>query len=135
MTINPVRIIKVLRSKIPTPLPVGMTAFAKWSSDIIDLCGPVADAESMRFALATMIGHLPPDRSDYPLSYFVKCLRKAAANQVAAAVFQDIKTRQAEAHAAAEAEVKNQVASADTSSPVPSSTGPDNGQNEPKKDA
>lgn len=79
-----------------------MTAFESFVDEIIELSGPYADRDSMMFAVASIIMHLPPQRSSVPKNYFVRSLRKVAANQVAGQAFQDVKTRQAEAQKAAQ---------------------------------
>jgi len=86
-------------SYVPTPLPVGLTEFYKWSDSIIAISGKFADEDSMRWAIASQLMHLGAQKAYVPKSYFVRSLRKAAANQVASQVFQDIKTKQAEAAA------------------------------------
>jgi len=94
--------IKRLASYLPSPLPVGMSEFNKWSDDIISLSGKFADVDSMKFALASQIMHLGAQQAYVPKNYFVKSMRKAAANQVASQAFQDIKNKQQEATKAAE---------------------------------
>lgn len=89
-------LIKKLLSYLPSRLPVGMTQFQQWSQDIIDLCGPLADEDSMRFAICSQILHMGAQKDRVPKRYFVASLRKAAANQVASQVFQDVKLRQQE---------------------------------------
>lgn len=89
-------LLKLVLSYFPSRLPVGMTEFKMWSDEIIALTGPLADPDSMRFAISSQIMHLAPQRCSVPKRYFVASLRKAAANQVASQVFQDIKIRQAE---------------------------------------
>lgn len=96
----------LIKSYFPTKLPVGMTEFATWSDDVITLVGPIADALSLRFALATQIMHADSSNSALPMQYFIKRLRKTAANQVAAQVFQDVKLAQKKA---AEEAAKNQT--------------------------
>ncbi len=86
-----------LLSYLPRPLPVGMKEFNDWSDRIIKIAGQFADADSMKFALASQIIHLNPQIGFVSDQYFVKSLRKSAANQVASQVFQDIKTKQKEA--------------------------------------
>lgn len=81
-------------SFVPRRLPVGLTEFETWSNRIITLSGNFADADSMRFALASQIMHLPPQRSRVADQYFIRSMEKAAANQVASQVFQDIKIKQ-----------------------------------------
>ncbi len=92
-------LLKRLASRYPTALPVGMTEFNTWADSVIELSGKFADEDSLKYVLSTMIIHLKPDQAFVPKYHFVKCLRKGAANQVASAVFTDIKTRQAEAQA------------------------------------
>jgi hypothetical protein len=81
-------------SYVPRKLPVGMSEFEVWSARIIRLSGPFADADSMKFALASQIMHLGAQKSSVPDQFFIKSMRKAAANQVASQVFQDIKLKQ-----------------------------------------
>lgn len=85
----------------PRPLPVGVTDFNKFSDRIIGLAGQFADPDSMKWALASNVIHLGAQRAYVADEYFIRALRKAAANQVASQVFQDIKTAQ-EAKAAAQ---------------------------------
>lgn len=84
-------------SKKPTLLPVGLTEFHKFCDDIIELSGKYADRDSMMYAIASNIIHMKHDLDSVPKDYLVKTLRKAAANQVASQVFNDIRTRQQEA--------------------------------------
>lgn len=92
-----------LLSYFPRQLPRGMTEFKAWSERIIRLTGPLADEDSMRFALCSQIMHLSPQSSTKADQYFIRSLRKAAANQVSSQVFQDIKTKQMEAAKEAQA--------------------------------
>lgn len=78
----------------PTGLPQGMAAFEKWASRIIFTYQPAADDNSVRWALANMIMHLGHTDSHKPWRYFAKALHKAAANQIAAGVFNEIKEKQ-----------------------------------------
>jgi hypothetical protein len=87
-------VIKRILSKFPTDLPVGLTEFNKWADSIIELSGEYADRDSMRFAIASQVIHLPHTVSSKPKDYFVRAMRKAAANQIASAVFQEIKLAQ-----------------------------------------
>lgn len=81
-----------------------MTEFVKYSDKVIELSGKFADEDSMRWAIANMVMHLPSTKDKVPKNYFVRCLRKTAANQVAGQIFIDIKTKQEEAQKAAEAQ-------------------------------
>jgi hypothetical protein len=93
-----------------TKLPVGLTEFHAWADSIIDLSGKFADTDSMKWAIASQVQHLDHKVDSIPKDYFVRTLRKAAANQIAAQVFTDIKEKQAkklaEDTAAKEAESK-----------------------------
>ena len=86
--------IKKILSYVPEPLPVGMTEFNKFADEIIDLAGNYADKDSMTWAIASQIIH--SSKSSISKHQFVCQLRKAAANQIASQVFQDIKIKQAE---------------------------------------
>lgn len=94
-------LLKKLISIIPTPLPVGMTEFMDWSDSILELAGDYADEDSMRFVIASMVIHLGPQKSSIAKNYFVRSLRKTAANQVASQVFLDVKKRQEQKEQAA----------------------------------
>ena len=119
-------VLKKLLSRLPTPLPVGVTEFNVWSDSIIELSGEYADRTAMKFALASMVLHADSSRGSLPKHYFVVRLRKSAANQVASQVFQDIKLQQQLEAEKKAAEAANQVEAATQPSVV------DNG--ETKKD-
>ena len=93
-------LVKRILSHLPTPLPVGVTEFNQWADSIIELSGRFADDASLRQALANMVIHASPlkgtdtPRASIPKAFFVKGLRKGAANQVASYVFQEIRTKQ-----------------------------------------
>lgn len=77
------------RSFFPTDLPKGATSLQDYIGHVIYLSGPaIPDNRSTRFAVATMIMHLGVDSKGYakdsvPVRYFVKKIRKAAANECA----------------------------------------------------
>ena len=100
------RLLNRLLSYFPTRLPVGLTEFNAWSSSIIDLAGNFADEDSMRWAIANMVMHLPSTKSRVSKNYFVQCLTKTAANQVAGQVFINIKEKQEALRKAAEEAAK-----------------------------
>jgi hypothetical protein len=78
----------------PRALPLGDIEFETWSDRIISgACILNADAESLKFALASMIMHLGPQESHKPDIFFIKSLLKSAANQVAQAKLIEIKDR------------------------------------------
>jgi hypothetical protein len=87
-------LLKQVRSYLPSQLPVGLTAFNAYADDIIELSGNFADKDSMVFAIASILIHIDAGTASVSKQYFVKRLRKSAANQVASQVFQDIKTKQ-----------------------------------------
>lgn len=106
------RSLLVLRSYFPRRLPVGLTEFHEWADRIISLAGQFADADSMKWALASQVMHLGAQKAAVSDQYFIRSMRKAAANQVASQVFQDIKTKQQEqqkAQAEATANIEGQA--------------------------
>lgn len=90
------KVINTVFSHLPTRLPVGLTEFNTWADSIIELSGKYANEDDMKFALASMVIHADAKHGALPKNYFVVRLRKAACNQVASQVFQDIKKRQAD---------------------------------------
>jgi hypothetical protein len=76
----------------PRPLPMGMKEFEEWSARIISgALIPTEDETSLKAALAAMLMALGPTEDHKPDSFFIHSLRKAAANEVAHSVFQQIK--------------------------------------------
>ena len=74
------------------PLPMGMKEFEEWSTRIIaGALIPTEDETSLKAALAAMLMALGPTEDHKPDSFFIHSLRKAAANEVAHSVFQQIK--------------------------------------------
>lgn len=102
-------IITILKSYFKTSLPVGRTEFDNWATDIIKLSGS-PDNDSIRFALANIILQLKADQAYQSKNYCANILRKGMANQVASAVFTEMKTKQI---AALEAAKKAEEASAE----------------------
>lgn len=80
----------------PSALPVGVTSFKSWADSIIDGYGlaKLADRDSMTFVLANVILSLDTKVAYVSKRSMALRLRKAAANQVASHVFQQIKERQ-----------------------------------------
>lgn len=87
-------LLKRVLSRFSTKLPVGATEFEKWADSIIELSGQFADRDSMIFAISSTLIHADAKHGSLPKAYFVNRLRKAAANQIASQMFQDIKLRQ-----------------------------------------
>lgn len=84
------RLVKELKE--PRPLPMGRMEFDAWSDKIIELAQiPGATKESQKFALAEMVLHVKPTQSFESYGHFVHQLRKGAANQVAHAIFCELK--------------------------------------------
>lgn len=82
----------------PRPLPMGQKEFMEWSSRIISgALVPTEDTDSLRAILSAMVLGLGDTESHKPDAYFIHKLRKAAANEVANANFQEIKKRKSEA--------------------------------------
>lgn len=103
-----------LLAHIPTKLPQGISEFNTWASSIISLYG-MPDNDSVRFALAVSIMHLPSTAAYKPKAYFGYTLIKGAASQVAGGVMQDLKEKQAaEQKAYQEAEAAKLAAASQT---------------------
>lgn len=76
------------------PLPMGGTEFNNWSMRIISAAQvPGLTIESARFALSEMLLHVKPTQSFESDAYFIHSLRKGAVNQVAYAIFKEIKDK------------------------------------------
>lgn len=90
------RLLRKVLAMLPSRLPSGVSEFEAWSVDIIDLY-EAPNNDSIRFALATMILHAGAQDAYKSKHFFGISLRKSMANQVAAAVMQDLKTKQQEA--------------------------------------
>jgi len=75
----------------PQPLPLGRKEFEEWSDRVISAAQiPGVTVESQKFALSRMLIDLKPTIAFEADVYFVHCLRKAAVNQVAQTMFQEI---------------------------------------------
>lgn len=99
-------VLELILSFLPRRLPVGMTEFDKFADRIIRLSGEFADRDSMKFAIASQVIHLGPQKAYVADRFFIKSMVKAAANQVASQAFQDIKQKQDAARKAAEEKAK-----------------------------
>jgi hypothetical protein len=85
------------QQSVPVPLPLGRTEFLAWQAEIRKLLSPnVANIpdDDISFVLATNITHLGPKVDKLPLEDFVQVVHAAAAKQVAAQIFQEVKLRQ-----------------------------------------
>jgi hypothetical protein len=91
------RLILILLSRFPRKLPAGMTEFEAFIERIVTQTGLIADIDSMKFALSSILIHADSKHGALPDKYFTDRLIKSAANQVASQIFQDVKQKQAEA--------------------------------------
>lgn len=89
--------IKRLLIYFPTTLPIGVAEFETWADDIYSLLGKGFEnvpKRDIRYVLATMIMHLKSESDAKAKVYFIRGLRKSAANQVAGQIFTNIKEEQ-----------------------------------------
>jgi len=92
----------------PRPLPMGVTEFKEWTDRIISgALIPTSDKDSLVAALAAMLMNLGPTEDHKPDAYFIHALRKAATNEVAHAMFQEIKKKKQDEAAQAETSLKS----------------------------
>ncbi len=94
------------------PLPMGVKEFHEWSDRIIAGALVPAKPDSLKFALAEMIMHLKPTDSHCADAYFIHCLRKGAANQVAFAMMETLRGKRKEQLAAEEVLAQRATANA-----------------------
>lgn len=102
----------------PRPLPMGVTEFNEWCDRIISgALIPTDDRDSLVAALASMLMSLGPTEDHKPDAYFIHALRKAATNEVAHHMFQDIKRKkQAELDALEKAKTDEDLSKVSASS-------------------
>jgi hypothetical protein len=82
----------------PRPLPMGKEETEEWARRIIAGAAiPGATYESQLGALMVMLMSLGPQEDHKSDGFFIKSLRKAAANEVASQIFQDVKKAYQEA--------------------------------------
>jgi hypothetical protein len=89
-------------------LPTGVKEFHEWSDRIIQGSALASTPESQKFALCTILLNLPPTTAFEADVYFIQCLRKSAANQIAEAMRKEIRDA-AKARLEAEEEAKKAV--------------------------
>lgn len=105
----------------PSPLPQGVAEFDSWAKSIMDTYDlPTKDEDSIKFSLAAAIVHLGSQECFKAKYFFVLIIRSGAAKQIAGHVFSDIKNKQKEREAAAQAALaaeatKEKVASSEQS--------------------
>lgn len=88
------KIINKILAYFPTPIPTGMTKFKSWLDSIVELTGPIADEESLKWVVSNEVMRLSPGRDKVSKMSMVKLLRKYAANQLAAQTVMDLKKAQ-----------------------------------------
>lgn len=78
------------------PLPIGRTQFNEWADRVIS--GALVDAtpDSLKFSLAAMLMHMGPTEAFREDAFFILQLRKAAVNQTAHAMMEELKKAQEE---------------------------------------
>jgi len=82
----------------PSKTPTGRAEFDVWAQSIIDTYDlPTKDADSIKWALATMIMHTGPTKAYVPKFKFYLMISAGASKQVASVVFREIKDAQDEA--------------------------------------
>lgn len=91
------RILRVLMSYVPTRIPTGMTLYQTWLDSIKELSGPIADSDSLEWVISNEVMRLSSTRDRVAKAFFVKSLRKYAANQLAAATVMKLKQKQEDA--------------------------------------
>lgn len=85
------------------PLPIGRKEFEIWSDRIIEAAVVEAEKDSLKYSLAAMVMHLGPTEAFREDAFFILQLRKAAANQTAHAMMQELKEDQEKKQAEATA--------------------------------
>lgn len=85
---------KSILSHIPTKLPVGLPQFEAYLDSVVELVGPIADADSIKWVVSNEIMRLASTRDSIRKAYFVKVIRKYAANQLAAHTVNQLKAKQ-----------------------------------------
>src|SRR5665213_3402859 len=84
-----------LRALFPSRLPVGMEEHKAWADSLIFIYD-IPDNDSVRFAIAVAILHSGEATFYRSIEYFGRMMLKGAANEVAGAVVQELKTKQQE---------------------------------------
>ncbi len=79
-----------LSALVPTRLPTTPAAHVAWAESICALAGYPCNS-SFQQALAIMLLHLGPTVAYKPKEFFIRSLHKAAVNQVASGVIEQIR--------------------------------------------
>lgn len=86
-------IINYLLAYLPSSLPVGMTEHEAWAKSVIALTS-LPDNDSTRFTLASIVPHQGKGEFLTPKIKFAHLMQKAAANQVAFGIMEELKAKQ-----------------------------------------
>lgn len=90
-----------LLAYLPSSLPIGMTEFDVWAKSVLALTN-LPDNDSTRFTLASIIPHQDKGSFLTPKIKFAHLMQKAAANQIAFGVMEELKAKQLAAVQAAQ---------------------------------
>lgn len=86
---EPIEVVKELPKTIPE--------FEAWSDKIIELANlPTQNTETQKFALASMLLQIKPDQSYKSNMYFASLLKKAATDQLATQVIDNLRLARAQ---------------------------------------
>lgn len=97
--------IRSIFQEMQHPLPIGRTEFEAWSTRVITGAAvPGLTQDSANLALTSALLHLPSTQSFCSDSFFTHSLRKAAVNQTAYTIMQELDQKQKARQAAAIAE-------------------------------
>lgn len=98
------KVLKLIRARYPSPLPVGMSEFNAWYASFVDLYDdlPTKDEDSIKNVLASNIINLGHQTVALPKYHFYMILKASAAKQIAGEVFQEIQIKHREARKAAQ---------------------------------
>jgi hypothetical protein len=97
------QVIAHLLAYLPSALPIGMTEFDEWAKSVLALTN-LPDNDSTRFTLASIIPHQDKGAFLTPKIKFAHLMLKAASNQIAFGVMEELKAKQLAAAAAKQAE-------------------------------
>jgi hypothetical protein len=80
--------------EVNKPLPRTLPEFDAWSDKIIKMANlPTSNTETQKFALAGMLLELRPETSSKSEIFFANKLKKAATDQLATQVIQDLRAK------------------------------------------
>ncbi len=96
------QVLERIRSFFPETLPQGLTHAEAWIDSIIRMA-KLPNNDSIRFAVAVKVLHLAETDCYKSKEFFVRALKKAAANQVVSQIINDLKAKQQAEQQAAQA--------------------------------